>query len=59
MRRGPMRALAVCTRKRLPAFPDDPKFIELGHADFEAVAWIGLVAPAGTPKEVRERLNTK
>jgi tripartite-type tricarboxylate transporter receptor subunit TctC len=54
---GKLRALAVRDLKRLPQLPDVPTFKELG---FEAVSqplWFGLVAPAGTPRDVIARLN--
>lgn len=55
IRTGKLRALAVTSAKRQPALLDVPTIAESGVAgtkDFEAVAWQGLVAPAGTPKDV-------
>jgi tripartite-type tricarboxylate transporter receptor subunit TctC len=60
VRSGKLRALAVTSRKRQPTFPDVPTVAESrvpGTADFEAVAWQSVVAPAGTPKAVLERYN--
>jgi tripartite-type tricarboxylate transporter receptor subunit TctC len=57
VRSGKLRLLAVGTRERLPAFPDAPTIAESGYPGFEAVAWIALAAPKGTPRELRERIN--
>ena len=46
---GKLRALAITTAKRPPAFPDVPTFAEAGIADMEIELWTGIVAPAGTP----------
>ncbi len=56
---GKLRVIAVGTRERLPAFPGVPTFIELGYPGFEAVAWVGLTAPAGTAREVRDRISAE
>jgi tripartite-type tricarboxylate transporter receptor subunit TctC len=53
---GAIRPLAVSTDKRLPQFPDVPTFMEAGFADFKISTWNGLMAPAGTPKEIVDRL---
>jgi tripartite-type tricarboxylate transporter receptor subunit TctC len=57
VREGKLRAFAVTSVKRSAAAPELPTMIELGYADFEAVPWFGLVAPAGTPAAIIERLN--
>jgi tripartite-type tricarboxylate transporter receptor subunit TctC len=60
VRSGKLRALAVTSKKRQPTFPDVPTVAESrlpGTADFEAVAWQSIVAPAGTPAPVVERLS--
>lgn len=57
VRSGKLRLLAVGTRERLPVFPDAPTIAESGYPGFEAVAWIALAAPKGTPRELRERIN--
>jgi tripartite-type tricarboxylate transporter receptor subunit TctC len=49
VREGKLRALAASSRQRLAVAPDVPTMIELGYEGFEAVAWFGLLAPAGTP----------
>ena len=53
---GKLRLIAAGTSKRLAAFPDLPTIAESGFPGFEAVAWVALAAPAGTPKEIRERI---
>lgn len=52
-----LRALAVGTTKRSPALPDVPTVAELGYPGFEAALWLGVLAPAGTPKPIIDRLN--
>jgi tripartite-type tricarboxylate transporter receptor subunit TctC len=52
-----VRALAVTTMKRTALLPDLPTVDELGLKGFDATTWHGLVAPAGTPKEIVEMLN--
>jgi tripartite-type tricarboxylate transporter receptor subunit TctC len=54
-----LRALAVASSKRTPVLPDAPTFGESGLPGFEAVAWWGLLAPAGTPREIVARLQTE
>jgi len=56
IRAGKLRALGVTTRERTPLL-DVPTIIEQGIADFDVNAWFGLMAPAGTPREVVARLN--
>ena len=56
---GQLRALAVSSPKRLEALPDLPTVAEAGYKDFEADQWYGVVAPAGTPREVVIKLNTQ
>ena len=57
VRDGKLRAFAVTSVRRSGAAPDLPTMIESGYADFEAVPWFGLMAPAGTPPAIIERLN--
>jgi tripartite-type tricarboxylate transporter receptor subunit TctC len=57
VRAGKLRALAVTSEKRIPSLPDVPTMIEAGMPGFEATAWFGVLAPAGTPKPIVERLN--
>ena len=52
-----LRALAVGSANRSPALPDTPTVAELGYPGFEAALWLGILAPAGTPKPIIDRLN--
>ena len=54
---GQLRALAVTSAQRSPAFPDLPTLAEAGVPGYSAESWYGLFAPAKTPKEVIARLN--
>ena len=54
---GRLRALAVSSAKRASARPELPTIAESGYPGFEAVPWIGLVAPAGIPKPVLDTLS--
>ena len=56
---GKVRAVAVSGAKRSAALPDVPTMIESGLVGFEATSWYCVVAPAGTPKAIIERLNTE
>lgn len=56
IRSGKVRALAVTTAERWKSLPDVPTVAESGVPGFETVAWFGLLAPAGTPRPVIERL---
>src|SRR4051812_48621856 len=53
---GTLRALAVTTITRSPALPDVPTMQQSGYPQFEASAWFGMVAPAGTPAAAINRL---
>jgi tripartite-type tricarboxylate transporter receptor subunit TctC len=57
IREGKLRALAVTSRTRTPLAPDLPTMIEAGIAGYEVTTFFGLVAPAGTPKEIIKLLN--
>ena len=52
LKSGKLRALAITTARRPPAFPDVPTMAEAGIPDMEISLWTGLVAPAGTPAEI-------
>ena len=54
---GKLRALAVASLERNPVYPTVPTIAESGFPDFSAVSWFGLTAPAGTPKDVIQKLN--
>ena len=56
IRSGKLRALATTAPQRSAMLPDVPTFAEAGIAGVQAVAWQGIVAPAGTPKSVVDRL---
>ena len=54
---GSLKALAVTSPKRLAQYPSIPTMAESGMPSFEAVAWGGIIAPAGTPGPVILRMN--
>jgi tripartite-type tricarboxylate transporter receptor subunit TctC len=56
---GKLRAIAVTSKKRFSLLPDVPTFDESGLPGFEAVLHYGLLAPAGTPKEIVDRLSAE
>jgi tripartite-type tricarboxylate transporter receptor subunit TctC len=56
-KQGKVRALAVTSRERNPALPDIPTVIESGIKGFEVVGFYGFLAPAGTPKDVVDKLS--
>jgi tripartite-type tricarboxylate transporter receptor subunit TctC len=59
IKQGKLRPLAVTSAKRVDDLPNVPTIDESGYKGFEAVTWFGLVAAAGTPKEVIAKLNTE
>lgn len=56
---GKLRALGVSSPRRLEAFPQVPPIAESGVPGFDATQWYGVVAPAGTPREVVAKLNAE
>ncbi len=56
---GRVRLIGVAGDKRLPALLDTPTFIEQGFKDFTGSTWAGLLAPAGTPRDIVQRLNNE
>ncbi len=56
VRSGRLRAIAVTSDKRAPTMPEVPTLAESGLAGFNTGSWIGLVAPAGTPKDIIEKV---
>jgi tripartite-type tricarboxylate transporter receptor subunit TctC len=56
---GKVRAIAVLSEKRLPSLPDVPMARESGIDNCETTAWYGLLAPAGTPRDIIRRLNAE
>ena len=59
VRAGRMKALAVTALKRSQLAPEVPSVAELGFPQLESLAWIGLLAPAATPKAMLERLSAE
>jgi tripartite-type tricarboxylate transporter receptor subunit TctC len=59
VRAGKMKALAVTAMKRNALAPEVPSVAELGYPQLESLAWIGLLAPSGTPKDIIDRLSTE
>ena len=56
IRSGRLKAIAFAGATRSPLLPDVPTFQEAGFRGFEAIAWFGLVAPAGTPRAVLDKV---
>jgi len=56
---GRLRALAVTTSKRIPQLPDVPTLQEAGVPGYEASVWLALLAPAGTPRDIVNKLNAE
>jgi tripartite-type tricarboxylate transporter receptor subunit TctC len=59
VKNGKLKAIAVTSASRSPAAPDVPTVAESGLPGYEAIAWNGLLAPAGTPAEVVGKLNAE
>jgi tripartite-type tricarboxylate transporter receptor subunit TctC len=57
LRAGRLRALGVTTAKRTQALPDVPTLSEAGLLGYESTQWFGILAPAGTPRPIIDRLN--
>lgn len=57
VREGKLRGFAVSSRKRSAVAPDLPTMVELGFPGFEAVPWFGLLAPAGTPPAIIDKVH--
>lgn len=56
---GKLRLLAVCTPRRLPQFPEVPTVAESGLPGFEFNSWFAMMAPAGTPKAVLQKVHAE
>jgi tripartite-type tricarboxylate transporter receptor subunit TctC len=54
---GAIRPVAVSAQSRLATLPDVPTFAEQGISDFYFISWVGLFVPAGTPKDIINKLN--
>ncbi|MCW5659251.1 MAG: tripartite tricarboxylate transporter substrate binding protein [Burkholderiaceae bacterium] len=59
VRAGKLIAFAVTSPQRLPQLPDVPTVAEAGIAGYDSTGWFGMVAPAGTPGPVIDRLNAE
>jgi tripartite-type tricarboxylate transporter receptor subunit TctC len=57
IRDGKLRALGIGAASRSPALPDVPTVAEAGVAGYEVANWVGLVAPAGTPQAIVDKLS--
>ncbi|MBI3915474.1 MAG: tripartite tricarboxylate transporter substrate binding protein [Betaproteobacteria bacterium] len=57
LKNGRLRALGVTGKERIQAVPELPTIAEAGLPGYEAVQWYGLLAPAGTPRPIIDRLN--
>jgi len=58
LKAGKLRAIAVTTAARTPQLPEVPTVIEAGYPGFEGVGWSGFVLPAGTPRDIVEKVST-
>jgi tripartite-type tricarboxylate transporter receptor subunit TctC len=58
-RAGKVKALATTGTSRSPVTPDVPTVTEAGVPGYESGLWLGLMAPAGTPRPIRERMNAE
>ncbi|MEP6873649.1 MAG: tripartite tricarboxylate transporter substrate binding protein [Burkholderiales bacterium] len=59
IRAGKLKALGVTTLSRAAALPEMPSLVEQGYAGFEAISWQAVLAPAGTPKAVVQRVSNE
>ena len=59
LKAGTLLALAVTSKDRSPLAPQVPTISESGYPGFDAIAWHGILAPAGTPRDIVNRLNAK
>ncbi|MDP1691106.1 MAG: tripartite tricarboxylate transporter substrate binding protein [Burkholderiaceae bacterium] len=53
---GRLRAIAITGKNRLPTLPDVPTFAEAGLPEYDFQIWMGVLAPAGTPKDIVDKL---
>ena len=59
VRSGNVKALVVTAKERIPAASDVPTMAEQGVPDFVSGTWAGIIAPAGVPKEIIERVSAE
>ena len=57
IKQGKLKGIAVSSPRRSSVLPDVPTFSEMGVSDFVVTSWVGLVAPAGTPKAIIDKLH--
>ena len=57
IRAGKLKLLAITGKERHPSFPGTPTFAEAGLPGYTPIAWQGILAPAGTPKPILEKLS--
>jgi tripartite-type tricarboxylate transporter receptor subunit TctC len=57
LRAGKLNAVGIASARRSSVLPNLPTFAEAGYKDFESNAWFALVAPAGTPRAVVDRIG--
>src|SRR5690606_5868867 len=55
---GTLKAIAIASEQRSPILPDVPPFAEAGLPDYTADTWYGLLAPAGTPEPIVNKIHT-
>jgi tripartite-type tricarboxylate transporter receptor subunit TctC len=58
-RAGRLRSLAITSLERSKVMPEVPTMSEAGVQGFEVISWYGLLSPAGTPREIVQRLNAE
>ncbi len=58
VQQGKLTPLAMTSPARYPLFPHVPTFVESGYPEFVVMGWYGMLAPAGTPREIVARINT-
>ena len=56
---GKLRAIAITGERRLPALPEVPTFTEAGLSGFDMKSYFGVLAPAGTPKAIVDKLSNE
>jgi tripartite-type tricarboxylate transporter receptor subunit TctC len=56
---GKLRPLAILARERNPQLPDVPTIVEEGYPDLTVATWFGVLAPAGTPQPIVDRVNAE
>jgi len=59
IRAGKLKALGVTTLGRAGSLPDMPSIVEQGYPGFEAISWQAVLAPAGTPRPIIDRVSSE